>query len=43
MAVSTSLPSESLLVFSDVHLGSDIQEMQDATVHTTRRSPIWCG
>ena len=39
MAVSTSLPSESLLVFSDVHLGSDIQEMQDAAVHTTRRSP----
>ncbi len=39
MAVTTSLPSESLLVFSDVHLGSDIQEMQDAAVHTTRRSP----
>ena len=37
-AVVTSSPSESLLVFSDVHLGSDIQELQDATVHTTRRS-----
>jgi len=38
MAVSPSSPSESLLVFSDVHLGSDIQELQDATVHKTRRS-----
>ena len=36
---SSSPPTESLLVFSDVHLGSDIQELQDATVHTTRRSP----
>lgn len=32
------MPSESLLVFSDVHLGSDIQEVPNGALHRTRRS-----
>lgn len=38
IVVSPSSPSESLLVFSDVHLGSDIQELAPATEHAAKRS-----
>jgi len=38
IAVSPSSPSESLLVFSDVHLGSDIQELSLAPGHSAKRS-----
>lgn len=37
-AVSPVSPSESLLVFSDVHLGSDIQELPNGTESRMRRS-----
>jgi UDP-2,3-diacylglucosamine pyrophosphatase LpxH len=36
--VSASSPSESLLVFSDVHLGSDIQDLAHGGANTARRS-----
>jgi UDP-2,3-diacylglucosamine pyrophosphatase LpxH len=36
--VSPSSPTESLLVFSDVHLGSDIQELPNGAVSLARRS-----
>jgi UDP-2,3-diacylglucosamine pyrophosphatase LpxH len=37
-AVSSPSPSESLLVFSDVHLGSDIQEIPNGAATKARRS-----